>query len=142
MIPRDPDPMLRRFERNALVACVAMAAVAAVVGRFDIALGIVCGGLLMGGSYVAIKGGVDAMLAGVAARKASGGAQMTAKRRAALLARFVGRYALLALAAYVMLACLHTHPVGLLVGAASPVVAVAVEAVRFVRQSPGPGRSR
>ena len=142
---REVDPMLRRFERTQRAACLVMAAIALAAGRVDVALGVAAGGLLMAFSYRAIKGGVDAMLEGnrtpvSADAPAKKAASRTARRRMALLARFVGRYALLALAAYVMLACLHTHPVGLLIGAASPVVAAAAEAVRVLRTSP-PGQS-
>ncbi len=134
MRAREADPMLRRFERNQVIACLAMAAVSAVAGRLDVALGVVGGGALMAFSYRAIKGGVDAIVLPRDGRS-------TRRRRVGVLARFVGRYALLALAAYVMLACLHTHPVGLLIGAASPVVAAAAEAVRVLRTSP-PGQPR
>ena len=127
---RESDPVLRRFERNLVVACLGMAAVAALAGRPAVALGILGGGALMAFSYWAIKGGVDAIVGG------------SRRRTLALLARFAGRYALLALAAYVMLAYLHAHPVGLLLGAASPVIAVAVEAARFVRTSSRPGHSQ
>jgi len=136
---RETDAMLRRFERNQIVASLAMAALAALVGRFDVALGVIGGGLLMAMSYRAIRGGVDAI---VPAGAAPPSGRRLAKRRVLLAARFLGRYALLALAAYVMLARLRIHPVGLLVGAASPVVAVAVEALRFVRMSSRPGQSR
>ncbi len=128
---REPDPMLRRFERNQALATLVMAAVPIPFGRFDVALGVLAGGLLMATSYRAIKGGVEAMLG-------RGG-----RRRPALAAaRLVGRYALLVLAAYVMLVCLRAHPVGLLVGAASPVVAVALEALRVARTWSRPGHPR
>ncbi len=146
MWAREADPMLRRFERNQVIACLVMAAVAAAAGRLDVALGVVGGGALMTFSYRAIKGGVDAI---VAPRGSAPNAMVPPRdprpprprRRAVVLARFAGRYALLALAAYVMLACLHTHPVGLLIGAASPVVAAAAEAVRVLRAW-RPGQSR
>jgi hypothetical protein len=91
-------------------------------------------------SYRAIKGGVDAMMPARTACVESG--SRTARRRPWLVAKFIGRYALLALAAYVMLVCLRAHPVGLLVGATSPVVAVAIEAVRVARAWSRPGQSR
>jgi hypothetical protein len=47
--------------------------------------------------------------------------------------KFFTRYALLAVGAYVMLACLRVHPVGLLAGATTPFVAAAVLAVRSSR---------
>ena len=139
----ETDAMLRRFERNQVVVCLAMAAIPAAMGRFDVALGVLGGGLLMVASYRAIKGGVDVIVPAAAGRGHDAPPTRTAaRRRAWLAARFLGRYALLALAAYVMLARLHTHPAGLLLGAASPVVAVAVEAVRFARTSSRPGDSR
>ncbi len=141
----EADPMLRRYERNQVVVTLVMAAVAAAFRRFDLPLSILGGGLLMAISYRAIKGGVDAIVG----RRAEGGTNVTgqvserrlARRRLILLAKFVGRYALLALAAYVMLVRLHAHPVGLLLGAASPVVAVGLEAVRIVRAWSRPGQS-
>jgi hypothetical protein len=160
----ETDPMLRRFERNQFVAAVSLAVGAlAVSRRLDILVGVICGAALMAFSYRAIKGGVELLMptggrtGAAAASGTAGPAEATANptgigsgeikgqraaRRWALAARFVGRYALLALAAYVMLAYLHAHPVGLLLGAASPVIAVAVEAARFVRTSSRPGHTR
>lgn len=162
----ETDPMLRRFERNQLVAaaCLAVGALA-VSRRLDVLAGVICGAALMAFSYRAIKGGVEllmprdgrggtpAVAGGVelapatTSRTETGSREVEARhrpsaRRWALAARFVGRYALLALAAYVMLAYLHAHPVGVLLGAASPVIAVAVEAARFVRASSRPGHSQ
>ncbi len=137
---RETDPMLRRFERNQPVATLVMAALAAAFGRFDVALGVVGGGLLMAMSYRAVKGGVEAMVP--ARHDGSAPSRIGAKRRAVLVAKFVGRYALLALAAYVMLIFLRAHPAGLLIGAASPVVAVALEAVRVARSWSRPRHSR
>ncbi len=129
-LAREADPVLRRYERNQAIATLAMAAIAAAFLRLDVALGVVCGGLLMAFSYRAIRGGVEAIVpAADRARPGAGGARAAAW----LLAKLVGRYALLALAAYVMLTFLRAHPVGLLAGAASPVVAVAVEALRVAR---------
>ncbi len=126
----ETDPMLRRFERNQVAAAVCMATVALLLRRWNVALGVACGAALMTYSYRAIKGGIDLLVPASAASKPP-----TTARRWVLAAKFVGRYALLALAAYVMLAYLHAHPVGLLLGVASPVVAVAVEALRFIRTS-------
>jgi hypothetical protein len=52
------------------------------------------------------------------------------------MAKFIGRYALLAVAAYVMLTRLRLHPVGMLVGVSAPVVAAAVLAVRIAVRRP------
>lgn len=130
----ETDPMLRRFERNALLAALAMAVVAAVAGRFDVALGVAGGTLLAATGYAAIKDAVT-----VLARSAAGATGEIERRRvggnrAWMMVRFVGRYALLALAAYVMLVRLHVHPVGLLLGVSAPVVAAAVEAARILRR--------
>ncbi len=130
VVTREPDPMLRRFERNQVVATLLMAAVPAVFGRFDVVLGVLAGGALMAASYHAIKGSVDTILRKGVTRPAIAGAKTA------------GRYALLVLAAYVMLVCLRAHPVGLLVGAMSPVVAVALEALRVVRAWSRPGHPR
>jgi hypothetical protein len=133
----ETDPMLRRFERNQLAAGLCMAVAALLWGRWDVALGIVCGSALMMFSYRAIKGGVDLILPASAGASAA----PTARRRWALAARFVGRYALLALAAYVMLVRLHMHPVGLLLGASCPMAAAIVELVRMARTRSRPGHA-
>lgn len=142
----ESDRMLRQFERDGVAACLAMAAIALAVerGRFDGAAGVLAGGALTALSYLAIKGGVDVVLA--VASKASGRAEagaaseggngpepgpaLTAGRRAWLALKFFGRYALLVLGAYVMLACFRVHPVGLLAGATAPFVAAAVHVMR------------
>lgn len=49
---------------------------------------------------------------------------------ARFLLQFAGRYGLLALLAYVMIARFRLHPVGVLIGASSVVVAASLEAVR------------
>lgn len=120
-LTRETDPMLRRFERNQVLATLVMAGVAAAFARFDIALAVIAGGLLMAMSYHGIRSGVGTLIG------------KGAKRPVLVAAKFAGRYALLALAAYVMLVSLRAHPVGVLAGAASPVVAVAVEAIHVVR---------
>ncbi len=139
VVTRESDPMLRRFERNQIVATFVMAAIPAAFGRFDIALGVLGGGALMAFSYRAIKSGVEVMLPGVSGAASQGRGR---RRPAWLVVKFLGRYALLALAAYVMLIFLRAHPVGLLAGAASPVVAVAVEGLHVARGWSRPRQSR
>jgi len=136
MTAREADPMLRRLERNAVVACVAMAAVALAVrgGRPDVALGVLGGGALVGASYLGIKGSVNRLTARVVARAPEAGEPR--KNRAGWafgVLLFVLRYALLVLIAYVMIARLRLHPVGLIVGATSVVAAAAAEAIRIIR---------
>lgn len=56
--------------------------------------------------------------------------ELGAPSKVALLLRLAGRYALLALMAYGMIARLRLHPIGLLIGMSSLVVAVSLEAIR------------
>jgi len=67
------DPLLRRMERNGLVACGAMAVVAWVVarGRLAAPLGVVAGGALVAVSYLGINGGIDGLVGAAAAVAAS-----------------------------------------------------------------------
>jgi hypothetical protein len=58
------------------------------------------------------------------------------RARALDMVKFIGRYALLAVAAYGMLARLRLHPVGMLVGVSAPVVAAAVLVVRIAARRP------
>jgi hypothetical protein len=122
----DSDHGLRQFERDGAVACGVMAVLALVMGRGrpDGAAGVLAGGALMGLSYWAIKGGVDAVVAI---------STHSPRRRFGLAVRFLTRYALLAVGAYVMLACFRVHPIGLLAGATTPFVAALVQLVRSVR---------
>ena len=129
MTPRETDPAVRRLERHSVWACLAMALVALVVrgGRPDVAIGVLGGGVLSGASYWAIKTSVDrfAGRAGPARRRRAG--------QAIGAGLFVVRYALLAFGAYVMIARLRLHPVGLIVGASSVVAAAAIDALRTTR---------
>ena len=122
----EADPLLRRLERNGIVACGAMAALAWAIARWriDAALGVLGGGLLTWISYRGINGGIDALGAAVAG--GDGG-----RRRAALgLVKFFTRYAILAVAAYVIMARLRLPPLAVFAGASSLVVAVMVESVK------------
>ena len=118
--------MLRRLERTTVVACLAMAAIACVVGRFGLAspLGVLGGGLLVAISYRGINGGVDGIVAAT-----TEGAYGRGKAASGLV-KFFTRIGILAVAAYVIIARLRLPPVAVCAGASSFVVAVAVEAVR------------
>jgi hypothetical protein len=118
-------PALRRVERDGVIACAVMAAAAWVVARgaADAPLGVLGGGALAWISYRGIKGGIDAV-----AYAGTGG--WTAGRRARGLVKFFTRYAILAVAAYVIMARLRLPPLAVFAGASSLVVAVAVEAAR------------
>jgi hypothetical protein len=119
----DADPFLRRLEWTAIIACLAMALFAFVIsrGRIDPAIGVLGGGLLIGVSYRTIGSGVTALET----------ANRT-PRTSWIVVKVVARYALLALLAYVMIARLRLHPVGLLAGASSIVAAASIEALRLL----------
>jgi hypothetical protein len=116
------DP-LPRLERTAVGICAAMAAVALAVSSrpLDAALGVVGGGALVAVSYRALKAFVNALTAAEPRRNAAG-----------ILLRLLLRYALLVFLAYVMIARLRLHPLGLLAGASSVVAAVSIEAARLL----------
>ncbi len=134
----DRDPMLRRIERDAVVACAAMAALALAVARGGVGapLGVIGGGALAWVSYAGIKGGIDAL---VSVTGSAPEARRAARRRAAIgLVKFFTRYAILAAAAYVIMARLRLPPIAVLAGASSLVIAVTLEALRALRpKSPG-----
>jgi len=126
----EADPLLRRVGRTAMLICAVMAVVALAVARPHLmsALAVVGGGLIAGGSYLAIQSGVSALVDRLA-RAA------TPPLRPALrwtVFKLTGRYALLGFMAYVMIARLRLPPLGLLAGASSIVAAVAVEAARLL----------
>ena len=126
----EPDALLRRLERTAIVLCGAMAVAALIVphGSARLAAAVLAGGFLAAVSYGSIKAGVTSVLDAMPG--AHGAARRAPRWRIGL--QLAGRYALLALLAYVMIARLRLHPLGLLAGASSIVAAVTVEAVRVL----------
>jgi hypothetical protein len=108
---------LRQFERDALVACLVMAAAGAVVGGVRAGAGVLGGGALAALSYLGLKAGVI------------GGIGQGAGRGMALV-KFFTRYAILAVAAYVMLARLRLPPWAVAAGVSSLVVALAAAVAR------------
>jgi hypothetical protein len=117
----ETDPGLRRIERSSVIACAALAVAAGVLTRrVDAPLGVLGGGALVAISYRGIKAGISAVVNGGAKPVAIG------------LVKFFTRYAILALAAYVIMARLRLPPLAVFAGASSFVVAVAIEAVRGV----------
>jgi hypothetical protein len=125
------DALLRRLERNAVAACVLMAAAAWLAAPGLAAPGgVVAGGLLAAISYKGIKGGIDALVGAV------GGGGSGRLRTAIGLVKFFTRYAILAVAAYVIMARLRLPPVAVVAGASSIVVAVMVEAFRPLGRKP------
>lgn len=141
MTAREADPLLKRLERTSLVFCAAAAVVALGVrrGSPDVAVGVLGGGLLISISYWAIKTSIDGLLSAVVPARPSAGEEEAKTggpgganrlRIAGFLLRLAGRYALLGFSAYVMIARLRLHPVGLLIGVSSAVFAATVEAIR------------
>jgi hypothetical protein len=118
-------PALRRVERDGLIACAGMAVAAWAIARgaVEAPLGVLGGGALAWISYRGLKGGIDAVAY-------VGMGEWTGRRRAVGLVKFFTRYAILAVAAYVIMARLRLSPVAVVAGASSVVVAVAVEALR------------
>ena len=113
--------MIQRLQRNAIIACAGMALLAALIARsLWWAAAVIGGGLLIGISFVAIASGVS----GIGADRPPG----------FLLLKVAGRYALLGFLAYVMIARLRLPPIGLIAGASSFAVAVAVESVSLLRK--------
>ncbi len=141
------DTILKRVERTAVVLCVLMAIVALVItgGRPGSAFAVLAGGLLVSISYRMILIGAG-VLAGPAGAASNGGGTVadpavagapqtsTSHRRGPVLtaAKVAGRYALLTVLAYVMIARLRLPPLGLLAGASSIVAAVSLEALRYL----------
>ena len=125
----ETDPLLRRLERTGILACMAMAAAAWAIARgdFGAAAGVFGGGALVWISYRGIKGGIDVM---VPPRGSAGERAATRVSVAIGLVKFFTRYAILAVAAYVIMARLRMPPMAVFAGASSLVVAVAREALR------------
>lgn len=138
------DVLLKRVERTAVVVCVvmALAALAIANGRVMPALAVLAGGILASVSYRMIVSSAGALAdtlappgsaAAMPLQESAAPAPDSARPAAVLTgAKVAGRYALLALLAYVMIARLRLPPLGLLAGASSVVAAVSIEAFRFL----------
>jgi hypothetical protein len=117
--------LLRRLEIGALLWTAAAIGVvlAGWPSRTDVMLGIAAGGLLSIASFYAIRATVDAVV------------RPATRKGAAVLVKVAGRYGLLALLAYVMIARLRVHPLGLLVGVTALAASATAEAVRGLSRS-------
>ena len=134
---------LKRIERTAVLVVLVATAAGAVFGGIDWAGGILGGGLLAAVSYWAIRSSVDALMAltghSADAGADGGAAPDTPSARVSsgrIAVSVLGRHALLAVLAYVIIARLRLHPLGVLVGASAVVLAATREAFRVPR--PGP----
>lgn len=123
------DNLLARLQRNAFIACAVFAAIAAAVSGLRAAAAVIGGGVLTGISFLLIKGAI----LDVTAFADTPGDRKERPNTAFSLVKLTTRYALLAFLAYVMIARLRLHPIGLFVGASSFVAVAAVEAVRLFR---------
>jgi hypothetical protein len=123
------DPLLRRVGRNGVLACAAMAVVAAIASRerVEAALGVLGGGALVAVSYYGIRSGADVLVAATVRKGRRG-------RVAAGVVKFIARYAILAALAYVVVARLRLPPIAVFSGASSFVLAIALEALRGTRR--------
>ena len=122
---------LSTLERDAVLACVAMAVMALLApfgGRWA-ALGVMGGGALAAVSYWGLKAGVY-------------GAGGAGSGRAVALVKFFTRYAMLAVAAYVMLARLRLPAWAVAAGASSLVVAIVSAAARAFSSTSGRGNPK
>lgn len=121
------DPFLRRLEATAIAACLAMAGISWLFStdRTTSAVAVLAGGALAGFSYWTIGASVGALGRVTTQERAT-----RSPRMAWIVLKVFGRYALLLLFAYVMIARLRLPPLGLLAGASSVVAAASVEAVR------------
>ena len=113
------DELIARLQRRAALCCLIMAVLATALARsLWWGAAVVGGGLLIGISFLSISSGVD---------------QIAARRRVAFaVLKLAGRYALLGFLAYVMIARLRLHPLGLFAGASSFVAAVSIETLRLL----------
>jgi hypothetical protein len=140
------NQLLARLRKNTAISCAAIALLALALDpqRPRAAIGVLGGGLLIAISYAAVAFTIGAFMPSASPRYglsptdalkvAEGPGRPPARRKKAVAALvFASHYALLALAAYVMIARLRLHPIGLLGGVTSIVLAVAAEAVRPVR---------
>ena len=125
------DDLLQRLQRNAAIACGVMALAALIITRdWRAPQGVIGGGILIAVSFLSMKNAIDELVP----NGADAGAARERPRRGRALVRLVGRYALLAILAYVMIARLRMHPLGLVAGASSVAVAAALEAGRLFKK--------
>jgi hypothetical protein len=131
-----PGAALRAFERDSALACLAIALIAGAASgwRLDVAAGVVAGGTLMALSYLSIKGSVEAAGRALASKGQEAG-RRRAWRTALAAAKYIARYALLAVAAYGILTCFRLHPAGVLAGALSPFLGALGLLARMSRES-------
>lgn len=120
---------LHRLQRDALISIAALSLVAFLFKPAEprLALGVVGGGLLAALSFWGLRALADVV------GEPRDFSEKRPSFRVLALVKFFTRHAILALAAYGMMARLELHPIGLLIGVSAPGVAAAVEALRARR---------
>ncbi len=124
----DVAGVIARLERTALFVVIGGAVGLGLLLGWRFGGGVLGGGLLSAISYRALARGVAAI--GPPPPGDEGRAAVSPTRIALGL---VSRYALLLAAGYVIIARLHLHPLGVLVGVSAVVIAATVEAARAWR---------
>jgi hypothetical protein len=132
----DADPTLRRVERTAIMICLGMMVPALALAGIPAAAGVLGGGIIAALSYWTLASSVTALTTSLAGRAGEDGAPAPPRSTGWTLVKAGSRYALLALLAYVMIARLRLHPLGLLAGVSSVVAAITIEGVRLVLKKP------
>jgi len=122
---------MARLERTAGVVLLVLTLISWPLWGWRMAGGVLGGGLLSAISYRALRRGVDRIGPPPAGPAGEERRPQPSATRVAL--GLVGRYALLLVAGYVIIARLRLHPLGVLMGASAVVIAAMVEAVRTWR---------
>ena len=122
---------LARIERRAIISATVIFAVALAWPSAGppVAAGVLGGAILAGISSLGIRRGVDGVTAAISGGNGTRGGLVRA------LTMLVGRYALLALIAYVMISRLRLSPLGLLMGVSVIPVAAAIEVFAGLRKT-------
>lgn len=112
---------------------LAVGALAARGGNPDVAAGVVGGWALVAVSTWLTRSSVEGLLARSQALADAG--ERGSGRYLRMSTRFISRYALLGLGAYVIIVRLRLSPLGVLLGASSTVLSASVEGVRTLVSS-------
>ena len=131
-MPAGADAPLRHMERRALWIFAISVVAAALSGGAPAVLGVIGGALIVAVSYRSIHAGVGALTAAMPGEPGASPRATSVWR----LVKFITRFAILALIAYVMMVRLGAQPVWMLLGASSLVAAAALETVRPTRPRP------
>ena len=124
----DVADLIARLERTAISIVLSGTVLLGLLFGWRMGLGVLAGGLLSANSYRALARGVASI---GPPRAGDENRPPLSPVRVAL--GLVGRYALLLAGGYVIIARLHLHPLGVLVGVSAVVIAAMVETARAWR---------